>query len=117
MNGIPALELPDDLCGLVFRYNVVSSFPGIVMELTDKEVKEYLSPRDLCIGGIVTIYNRRFMIYDCDDFTKAFFRKNFGMTSFPKVPVDEKLVPIAKMVRMIYNPPSTQQSLWRSISF
>ena len=78
------------------RYHVESTFPGVVMELTDHEIKEYLNPNDFMIGKTVTIYNRRLLIYDCDDFTKAFYYKNFGVTDFTGIDVkgSGKSVPI-----------------------
>lgn len=70
------------------RYKVESTFPSVVMELTPQEIKEYFTPRDLKIGETVTLYNRRFLIFDCDDFTKAFCWKNFGQTDFTSIDLD-----------------------------
>lgn len=83
---------------LLFRYDVKSSFPAVVMELTDQEIKNYLTPRDFVIGDTVSIYSRRFLIYDADNFTKAFYYQNFGITEFKSVEVSPKLVPLPKMV-------------------
>lgn len=85
------------------RYNVPSGFPAVVMELTDNEIKEYLTPKDFKIGQTVTLYGRRFLIYDCDNFTKAFYYHNFGMTEFPKVEVDGNGRKLPKMEIPPYN--------------
>jgi hypothetical protein len=80
------------------RYNVESSFPAVVMELSDHEIKQYYTPKDFKIGSTVTIYGRRFLIYDCDNFTKAFFYQNFGITDFDTVEVKDKVKNLPKMV-------------------
>ncbi|KAI0215708.1 EF-hand domain-containing protein 1 [Lamellibrachia satsuma] len=85
------------------RYHVPSTFPHVVMELSQQEIKAYFTPRDFRIGDTVTIYNRRFLIYDVDDFTKAFYWKNFGVTDFDPVNVDQPANPNAKMEVAPYN--------------
>lgn len=85
------------------RYNVESSFPQVVMELSDHEIKEYLTPKDFKVGEHVSIYGRRFLVYDCDNFTKAFFYHNFGMTEFPSVDVEQRLRDLPKMEIPPYN--------------
>ncbi|XP_070534018.1 EF-hand domain-containing protein 1-like [Ptychodera flava] len=75
-------KLPKD------RYNVESSFPSVVMELSNHEIKDWYTPRDLTIGNTIFIYNRRFLIYDCDEFTKQYLNLKYGLTNF--TPVDVK---------------------------
>ena len=82
----------------LFRYDVESTFPGVVMELTDQEIKDYFTPRDFMIGKTVTIYNRRFYVYEMDNFTKAFYWKNFGITDFSSVDVEQPPKQLARMV-------------------
>jgi len=72
------------------RYNTPPTFPGIVLELSENEIKDYFTPRDFSIGKTVELYNRNFLLYDCDSFTKAFYWKNFGITDFTPVLVDSK---------------------------
>jgi len=69
------------------RYDIEPSFPLGAMEITDEEVKEYFSPIDFKIGRTILVYNRRFLIYDMDNFSKAFYWKNFGMTDFTPMDV------------------------------
>lgn len=80
------------------RSQVPSSYPAVVMELTNNEVKEYFTPKDFMIGKRVMIYNRKFLIYDCDSFTKAFYYHNFGITDFETVEVQGKAKELPKMV-------------------
>lgn len=75
-----------------------SSFPGSVMELSEHEIKNYFTPKDFKVGETVTIYGRRFRVYDCDNFTKGFYYHNFGITEFKTVDVNPKLKDLPKMV-------------------
>ncbi|XP_052763597.1 EF-hand domain-containing protein 1-like [Mya arenaria] len=79
------------------RYNVDTSFPGVVMELSSHEIKEYFTPKDFSVGETVMIYGRRFIVYDCDNFTKSFYYQTFGVTDFPTVDVSQKLKDLPKM--------------------
>jgi len=85
------------------RYDVESSFPSVVMELTGQEIKEYFTPREFELGKTVTIYNRRFLLYDCDNFTKAFYYHNFGIKDFQTVDLASKNNPLPKMEIAPYN--------------
>ena len=49
-------------------------------------------------GKTVSIYNRPFYIYDCDNFTKAFFWKNFGVTDFTPADTTQARAEVPKMV-------------------
>lgn len=69
------------------RYNVESSFPSVVMELSNNEIKEWFAPVDFKIGQTVVIYNRPFLIYDCDEFTRQYLQKKFGITDFTPLDV------------------------------
>ncbi|ELU05830.1 hypothetical protein CAPTEDRAFT_167243 [Capitella teleta] len=70
------------------RDNVDPTFPRVVMELSPQEIQEYFTPKDFDIGKTVEIERRRFFIYDCDNFTKAFYWKNFNKTDFTPVDVE-----------------------------
>ena len=64
----------------------------------EKEIEAYFTPKDLKIGEVLMIYGRKFLIYDCDNFTKAWFYQNMGMTEFTPVPVKGKAEEVPKMV-------------------
>lgn len=88
------------------RYKVESTFPSVVMELTAQEIQEYFTPKDFMIGHTVQLYNRQFFIYDCDNFTKAFYWKNFNVTDFTAVDVEQRMRDLRKMVSKLFLPNS-----------
>lgn len=84
------------------RFNVPAAFPGAVLELTDQEIKNYFTPKDFQIGKTLQIYGRRFLIYDCDNFTKGFYYNHFGITNFDPVEVKGVAKTLPKMVNTFY---------------
>jgi len=90
----------------VDRYNVKSTFSAIYLELSDQEIKEYIRPHDFAIGRTTNIYGRDFLVYDMDNFTKAFFYQNLGVTDFPPLrdenPLNQKPKPYDRMVNIIF---------------
>lgn len=55
------------------------------------------------IGKTVNIYGRNFTIYDADVFTKTFYAKNFGISNFEPINVEETRQEYAKMVKLKYS--------------
>ncbi|ESO86018.1 hypothetical protein LOTGIDRAFT_195429 [Lottia gigantea] len=85
------------------RSDIKKTFPLITMEVTDHEIKEYFTPKDFLIGKTVMIYGRRFLVYDCDNFTKSFYYHNFGITEFASVDVKGVAKELPKMEIPPYN--------------
>lgn len=89
------------------RYNVKSTYSSIYLELTDNEIKDYFRPHDFGMGQSVNIYGRNFVIYDMDNFTKAFFYQNMGVTEFTPLNYENvfktKSEPYARMEIPPYN--------------
>lgn len=84
-------------------YDVPPSFPTISMEARDTEHKEYFTPEDFMIGNSVTMMNRRFLIYDMDNFTKEFYRYNYGVKNFDPIAVDPPACDVPQMYIPPYN--------------
>ncbi|CAH8441611.1 unnamed protein product [Schistosoma rodhaini] len=85
------------------RDTIPQSFPSISMEITENEVKEYFSPKDFHIGQSVNILGRKYLIYDCDNFTKAWYHNNFGLTEFTPLDIEIKQPELPKKEIPPYN--------------
>lgn len=85
------------------RFSVPTSFPSIVLELSEQELKDYITPKDFRIGKTVSIYGRPFLIYDCDNFTKGFYYNHFGVTNFDPIEVKGLTKQLPKMVCNIWH--------------
>lgn len=53
-----------------------------------KPPKDFADTSELRIGANISIFNRTFVIYDCDAFTKDFMSENYGVTDFTPLPED-----------------------------
>ena len=84
---------------IFIRFYILGTFPHVFLELTDTEVPDYFKPSDLMIGKTVNIYGRNFYIYDCDMFTKTFYTKNFGVSNFEPINVQDLRNEYPKMVK------------------
>lgn len=69
------------------------------MEISEHEITEWLSEKDLKVGETVVIMNRPFFLYGCDDFTRSYFQQTYGII-FNPVPVElgEKKVEVKREI-------------------
>ena len=68
--------------------DVPPDFPSIALEKTEAELSDNLGPEDFAIGTTLHVYGRAILIYDCDEFTMAFYRRNFGVEDFTPLAID-----------------------------
>ncbi|XP_061126002.1 EF-hand domain-containing protein 1 [Syngnathus typhle] len=76
-------------------------FPSCVMEDSVEEVEEYFSPKDFQVGKSVTILGRRFLLYNCDGFTKDYYHDNHPEMDIKSIEVPRKLGKFEGMKREI----------------
>ncbi|XP_037300618.1 EF-hand domain-containing protein 1 [Manduca sexta] len=66
------------------------SFPSTVLEVTEDEVTEYYSPRDLIVGETVFVFGRRFLLCNCDNFTRKYYKCMLNIDQPPRVEIRQK---------------------------
>lgn len=79
------------------------NFPQCVLEISDKEVLEWYTAKDFIVGKPLTILGRTFFIYDCDPFTRRYYKEKFGMPDLPRVDVTKREPPPVKQELPPYN--------------
>ncbi|KAJ3101076.1 EF-hand domain-containing member C2 [Phlyctochytrium planicorne] len=56
---------------------------------TSENPDDYFSERDLTIGAVLHLYGRPFVICDCDEFTKEYYREKYGLEEFDPVRIED----------------------------
>ncbi|KAM5286799.1 EF-hand domain-containing protein 1 isoform 1-T1 [Hipposideros larvatus] len=79
------------------------NFPRCVLEISDQEVLEWYTAKDFIVGKPLTILGRTFFIYDCDPFTRQYYKEKFGISDLPRIDVSKKEPPPVKQELPPYN--------------
>lgn len=54
-------------------HRTTETFPSCYLETTEQEVNEYYQPKDFRVGDTLFVYGRRFLLLNCDAFTRKYF--------------------------------------------
>lgn len=83
------------------------SYPAGCLELTDNEVTEYYQPKDFRVGNTIFVYGRRFLLLDCDPFTRKYYadvlkspQNNRLKIEFPKKPLPKRVTISTKFINL-----------------
>lgn len=77
------------------RYNdTPTTYPAIYLELSDAEVTEYYQPRDFQVGNTIFVLGRDMLLYDCDKFTRDYFKNALCIEQKPPMDISEPSAPL-----------------------
>jgi len=68
---------------------IPGNFPACYLEKSDSELLETYQAKDFTIGKTVQLLGRRFLIYDCDGFTRNFYKHSLGIEQGPRLNIEE----------------------------
>ena len=68
------------------------------MERSEKEVNEYYQPKDFRVGDTIFVYGRRFILLNCDDFTRKYFQDVLKEPQTNKLDIKFPTEPLRKRV-------------------
>jgi len=61
------------------------------------EEKEFYSDKDLAIGAVIDVYGRAFVLTECDEFTKTYYKDMYGIENFTPLVIDEPKMSFPRM--------------------
>ncbi|KAJ8920916.1 hypothetical protein NQ315_015709 [Exocentrus adspersus] len=69
------------------------TYPAIYLELSDAEVTEYYQPKDFLVGETVFVLGRDMLLYDCDQFTRDYFKNALCIEQKPPIAIEKPKPP------------------------
>lgn len=60
------------------------TFPMVYLEITDNEISEFYQPKDFVIGDTIFVFGRKFLLLDCDKFTRLYYDDVLKQPQRPK---------------------------------
>lgn len=75
-----------------------TTYPSCYMELSDAEVNEYYQPKDFKISETIFIFGRKFLLLDCDRFTRNYYENIVKQPQKSKISIKFPDKPLLKNV-------------------
>lgn len=73
-------------------------FASIIFNTSDADVDEFYELRDFMIGATIFVFGRKFLLLDCDKFTRDFFDKVLRMPQPNRIEIERPPIPDIKIV-------------------
>lgn len=78
------------------------NYPEIYMELSDNEVTEYYQPKDFRVGGTIFVFGRKFLLLDCDVFTRKYYDDVLKQPQTDKLKIKFPIKPVPRRITPDY---------------
>lgn len=73
-------------------------FPAVVFKVSDAEVEEYYQPKDFMIGSTIFVFGRKFLLLDCDKFTRTYYDQVLRCPQLNRLEIQKPKCPEIKIV-------------------
>lgn len=75
-------------------------FPAAVFDVSGAEVEEFYGPKDFMIGNTIFVFGRKFLLLDCDKFTRKYFDQVLRCPQPNKLEIEKPTHPEIKIVSL-----------------
>lgn len=76
-------------------------FSAITLNVSKSEVEEYYSPKDFTIGSTIFVFGRKFLLLDCDSFTRKYFDQVLRCAQPNRLEIQKPACPELKIVSFL----------------
>lgn len=76
-------------------------FASIIFDTSDADVEEFYEMKDFMIGATIFVFGRKFLLLDCDKYTRDFFDKVLRMPQPNRLEIERPPIPDCKIVSFL----------------